>query len=108
MFKLAQVKTIKWPVDVQIPLDGGRVSKQRFTAEFEILPSDEYSRAIDEGDVLDRVVRGWSDDVQNEAGEPLPFSEEAKAAMLKISYVRVALLRAYLDACAGKEAARKN
>lgn len=106
-FKLAQVRKVKWPVDVQIPLDGGKVKKDRFTAEFEILPSKEYDAALGEGDVLERVLVGW-EHVQDAASEPLEFSTEARAQLLDIGYVRLALMQAYIQAASGREAARKN
>ncbi len=110
MFKLAQVRKIEWPVDVHIPQDGGKVQKQRFTGVFEILPTPEYQGVADSGDdVLERVLVGWGADLKNEAGDaPLEFDDENKAVLLKIPYVRVALLRAYMQAQTGQEAARKN
>jgi hypothetical protein len=106
-FRIAQVKKVKWPIEVQIPMDGGKVKKDRFTAEFEIIPADEYDAELAAGDVLTRVWTGWQD-VQAETGEPLEFSEEARAKLLKISYLRLALMQAYIQAASGREAARKN
>lgn len=110
MFKLAAVKTVTWPVEVQIPQDGGKVTRARFSATFEILSTEEYEEIVNAGgDVLKRTLIGWGDDLLDEAGEaPVAFSEEAKATLLRISYVRVGLLGAYLQASAGREAARKN
>src|SRR6266853_6202464 len=102
-FKLAQVRKVKWPVDVQIPLDGGKVRKVRFTGELEILTSDEYETELAQGDVLARVLTGW-EGVQDEAGEPIEFSEEERAKLCAIPYVRLALMQAYLQASAGREA----
>jgi len=109
MYHVAQVRKIEWPVDVHIPQDGGKVQKQRFTAEFEILPTPEYQALAESGDdVLERVLTGWGADLKNEAGDaPLEFNEENKAMLLKIPYVRVALLRAYMQAQTGQEAAKK-
>jgi hypothetical protein len=109
MFKLAQVRKIEWPVDVHIPQDGGKVQRQRFTGHFELLDQDEYKSRVDEGDLPERVFVGWGADLKGEAGdEPLEVNESNKAALLKIVYVRAAVLRAYLQASSGQEAARKN
>lgn len=109
MFKLAAVKKVSWPVDVQIPQDGGKVVRARFSAVFEILSTEDYDESANAGeDVLRRTLIGW-DDLMNEAGNAaVPFVEEAKAALLKIPYVRSALMVAYLQAASGREAPRKN
>src|SRR5258708_24628713 len=106
-FRLAQVGKVKWPVDVQIPQDGGKVQKVRFTAELEILSNEEYETVLAEGDVLARVLTGW-EGVQTEEGEVIEFSEEERKKLCAIPYVRLALMQAYVQASAGREAARKN
>ena len=39
-FVLKQSDTYKWPVTVEIPIDGGRFDKQTFDAEFKRLPQE--------------------------------------------------------------------
>ena len=109
MYHMAQVRKIEWPVEVHIPQDGGKVQKQRFTGLLEILDQEEYEICVQEGRLTERVLVGWGADLKNEAGDaPLEFNEANKATLLRISYARVAVLRAYMQASTGQEAARKN
>jgi hypothetical protein len=109
MFKLAQIRKIEWPVDVHISQDGGKVQKQRFTAQFEILNQDDYEARVNDGSLLERVLVGWGADLKGEAGDaPLEFNEENKASLLNLSHARAGILRAYMQAAIGQEAARKN
>jgi len=113
MFRIMQLPTIDWPVEVNVPQSGGGVQKHKFTARFEIVPTQEYEALVGEGEgvsaALDRVLVGWGTDVKGETGdEPLEFNPENKAQMLRTPYARVGLLRAYIQAAAGQEARRKN
>lgn len=106
MFKVAQIKKVDWPVDVKVPQDGGAVRKQRFTAKLEILSNEEFERELMNGDVLERTLVGIGADCCDEDGQPLEFNEETKAALLRIPYVRVALMEAVQQAHAGRAAAK--
>jgi len=109
VFKLAAVKSVKWPIDVPIPQDGGTVRKARFTAVFEMLPEGEYEEvAALDGRVAERVLIGWEGIAPEDGQGETPYSEEAKTQLLAIPYVRLAVLKAYLQAQSGTEAARKN
>lgn len=111
MFKLEEQKNIKWPVTVNIPCDGGRTTKGEFTAHFELLPQDEFreiyaqDNASDE-DLLRRVLTGW-DGVADADGQPIEYNEDTREMMIRIPYVRAAMITAYLECSHGK-AARKN
>lgn len=115
MFKLVAVRTVNWPVVVNIPLDGGKTRPERFAAQYTLLSQDEQAEVLEQlskddapDDLLERVLCGWDESVKDESGAPLPFTAQNKAAMLAIPYVRVALLRAYVQASTGNAAARKN
>lgn len=106
MFRLMQpMEPCEWPVTVPVPQHGGRVAKHRFTAHFAYLPADEIGPASEAGDeaFVARVLVGW-DGVQDEHGEPLPFSAEARAALIQIPYVRRALVMAWHEFIAGRAA----
>lgn len=111
MFKLEEQKTVKWPVTVHIPRDGGRTTKAEFTAHFELLPQDEFreiyaqENASDE-DLLRRVLTGW-DGVADADGGTIACNAETLETMIRIPYVRAAMVTAYLECSHGK-AARKN
>jgi hypothetical protein len=107
-FKIVQKRTVTWPVTVNIPMDGGKLSKQTFQAEFEVATQDQLDEWVRAGvDVLDMVFQGWKG-VADEAGTELPFNDETKKKFLAITYVRAALFNAYAEVQHGREAARKN
>lgn len=116
VFKLAAgPKTVWWPVDIQIPLDGGGAEVQKIDAQFEILEQDEHDDIIlgktDRTDLLERVIKGLRQrkrnpkdedaPIQNDDGSPLAF-EEAKRLMLLTPYIRVALYAGYGKAANGQ------
>lgn len=112
MFKIEPQKIVKWPVTVNIPQDGGRTRKSVFSAEFELLPQDEFSAIYREDggndeDLLRRVLVGWQD-VGDADGEAIDFNADAREMMIRIPYVRAAIVSAYLECSFGKAAARKN
>ena len=106
MFKLAQKKEVTYPVMVSVPQDGGSVAKHSFEATFEVLPQSELDRMVGNEDVLVRVLKGFRN-VRDENGQEVPFTEETKAQLLEITYVRVALQEAYFALQRG-QGARKN
>lgn len=108
MFKLAQKRTVKWPVTISIPADGGQVIKASITAEFEVLSQEELEQNAQEGrDLLERAVVGWKG-VQDAEGNELEFSDANRKQFLGITYVRAALYNAYAEVQQGRAAARKN
>lgn len=117
MFKIADddTKIIKSrPVVINIPGDGGAITKADITADFIILPQSEIddliaaSREVDgDADILRKVWCGWSG-VQDASGNTLDYSEAARDKLLDITYVRSALLQAYFKSASGEKAQRKN
>ena len=110
MFKLATKNTVTWPVTVSIPADGGTTTKATFSVEFQVRTQEDFERIVREGaDQLQEAVCGWKDGaVLDGEGQPIPYSDEAKAALLNIPYVRVALFTALHEINQGRAAARKN
>lgn len=106
--KLATKRTVKWPVTISIPQDGGNTVKASCTVEYEVISQAEIEQAAAEGkDLLDRVVRGWSG-ISLDSDEELAVSDENKAKLLAITYVRAALFSGYSEVQVGRAAARKN
>lgn len=106
MFTVPSSHKVKWPVTIRKPIDGGNFEKHKLDVVFEILPTDEYEQSADKGDIpfLERILIGIDSDVLSENGSaPLAF-EQAKAALLRIPYARVALIEAYYMAASGQGA----
>ncbi|SFK92021.1 hypothetical protein SAMN05216302_102112 [Nitrosomonas aestuarii] len=111
MFKVSKPQSVKWPVEVNTPRDGGGTTKGTFNVQFRILDDDEFSGIYDRGgkdkDLLADVCVGWDQKLCDENGEPIPFSEEQLEALVKIPYIRTAMVSAYLD-CSNGRAAKGN
>lgn len=103
-FKLAISPTYWVKVQVSIPEDDGKVSLMRFRALCERLDTDELAevqRQIVEENLSDkgmavRILRGW-DEVVDENGSPLAYTDDARDAFLKIHGVPTAICKAYLE-----------
>jgi len=106
MFKLAEKHTVKWPVTIRKPIDGGKVENNKIEVEFEILATDVFEQANKEGDFLDRVLIAINTPIFQ--GETELAFEAAKKSLLRISYARTALTEAYFTASSGREAQQKN
>ena len=112
MFKIAAKRSISWPVHVDTPIDGGGTKKSRFMGQFDVLSQDEQDDVVNgrhasgKTDLLDVALTGWSS-LKAEDGSDVSYSDEAKAELLNLQYVRVALFRAYGQIQAG-QGARKN
>ncbi len=101
-------------VIISIPGDGDAITKAEIKADFLLLPTDVVDNMIDahrdgdtDIDILRRVLRGWAS-VEAADGTRMEFSTENRDKMLKIAYVRAALLEAYFSAAGGKKAKRGN
>lgn len=116
MFKIVDVSSFKWPVKISIPRDGGKFTQATFTAEFAALPQDEIDRALEDvragsldAGFASQVLCGWpAGQVQDADGSELPYSDEAKEKLLRMSYVRNGVVEAFFDGVSGGAARRKN
>jgi hypothetical protein len=108
-YKLTKNRIVQWPVVINMPVDGGEIVEQECTASFEILEQQDYEKASKIGDValLNRVVVGFGDDIQNEDGSPMACNAANKNTLFNSApFVRAGFLNAYIDAAQG--AASKN
>jgi len=112
MFKIEKPKEISWPVIVSIPRDGGNTTKATFTGKFKLLTSAEFNAMYANGgndeDLIRAVMTGWGDDLCDEFGAPMEFSETHLNMALTMPYVRNGIVAAYLELSQGRKAAAKN
>jgi len=110
-----------WPVKVAVPnpeLDkAGEWLEMNFRMRFAALPREEAdaiseklkkSEGADIHADLMRVVKDWDEDIIDADGKPIPFSPEAFAELLQISWYRMAVYRAWGDSLIGEAARRGN
>ena len=116
MDKAAPIQ-VMWPVLIEVPADGGEVTKEKASVRFEIIAAAEAQKLLNpstadiisdlvEGgesdatvDFLKRVVVGW-----NEADFGGPFSADGLVNLATYPFARNALVRAYGDAAQGRKA----
>ncbi len=49
-FVLKKVSSYKWPVTVEVPVDGGKFKKETFTAIFKKMSRSAFNDLVDQGD----------------------------------------------------------
>lgn len=107
MFKFEKNPIFKWPVKVQVPVDGGTFEEHVFTARWQVQDSDDLRKAqfapgADPVKVLfERALKGWEADFVDMAGAPIPFAPEMVDEARRVPHVKTALVQSYWDACDG-------
>ena len=93
-----KVKTFKWPINVQEPIDGGTFDTSTFDATFKRVGRAEFAKLSDksEFELLKAVLVGW-DGIDDEAGKPVPYSLEAAKELSDDHYWIRGVLRAYTE-----------
>jgi hypothetical protein len=86
---------------VNVPVDGGH-REEVFKATFRVLDTDEagtFDIGTPKGTTafLRRAVIGL-EDLQDEQKRPIAYSDELRERLIRIPFVRQALLNTYLDA----------
>lgn len=109
MFKLSQSATFSWPVEFNLPIEGGRFEKQTFDATFTRKSADQIKELQDREGMNDlqfcrEVVVGWSGITDD--GEQVPFSAGALEQVLQVPGAASAMVRAFYEAVGGLK--RKN
>lgn len=102
MFKVVKQYAFKAVVTVRVPNEHGKYSVQTFTAHFQVLPQAELNELFAKNSTVDvpllkRVLTGWEPDLVDENGEPLPFSEETRDAIINIPFARAGLVDTYFE-----------
>ena len=108
--------TVSRTVTIKKPVDGEAFKEEKFKATFEIIGQEEFQEITGVGSdlqavlahadtdkaLLRRVLVGW-DGVNNEAKDPIEFSEDVRDNLIDINYVKVGLVRAYMEAMNGRK-----
>lgn len=106
-FVLASTHLYWWPVKVSIPhpdlAKAGQSLEMEFNMQFESLPREEADKIAqlmkdDRSNAyadLKRVVRDWDENVVDGDGKAVPFTTDALDELLRISWYRIAVYRAW-------------
>ena len=98
-------QSLKWPVKVSIPQDGGGVRTYQFTGHFKVLIQQELEQVVeDDARFIDAMLVGWGDDLCDENNEPLPYADATREKLAAITYIKNAIITAYWELAAGRAA----
>ena len=72
-----KVTSIKWPVTISSPADGGKWWYETYTGTFKKVGIKQIEELADKGDpqLIREVLEGWKD-IKDEDGNEIPFSLE--------------------------------
>lgn len=95
-FKLALTPTYQTKIIVELPAEKGGFEQSTFKAEFKRCDSEDIEelRKLPGKEVLERVLRGWSELV-DEDNQPVPFNGDTLKAVLNIPQAATALAEGF-------------
>ena len=104
-FVLKKVSSYKWPVTVQIPVDGGKFKKETFTAVFKKMSRSTFADLAEQSEeaLISEILGGW-EGVKDEDGDEVPYSKAAQADLCDDPYVLRGLIDAYSESLGGAPA----
>jgi hypothetical protein len=99
--------TVKWPVTVNVPADGGNFTEATFNAHFRNIGRADFNKLAAQGDdaLIEAVLVGW-DDMSDEDGKEILFSAATLKEQLDDYQWVQGTIAAYLEMLNG--AKRKN
>ena len=102
MFKLKKSNIVWWPVTINEPTDGGKITENKCQIQFDIVNQDKFDELSQQGDIvlLNHLVKGWQE-ILGINNKDLPFTKKNTDAMFQIPYIRSAFIDAYLYAASG-------
>ena len=100
MLKIARNPEFTHEVTVRVPVDGG-FADQKFKARYRMVPWNDLGAIENDPESQARMVLiGWEGIVDDEE-QPIPYSDAMRDQLLGMLFMRVAILRVYVDAVAG-------
>ena len=110
-FKLASSKDFAGIVNAEIPGDNGKSQKVNFHVRFKRLSTTEFDELLkrintktEDGDrtltdqaIVDEVLTGFGDDLQDDNGNPLEFTPDNVAALCDVFPIRGTIVQAFFD-----------
>lgn len=105
MFKIEKKDSIRWPVKVDVPRDGGKTTAATFYVTWRWLLQSEIEAVARrtggyDAEFIAEVAIEW-DGLQDSDGAPMPFTVENLARMTDLGYVRVAMINSFYQAMSG-------
>lgn len=106
-FVIKQSDSYFWPVQVELPTNGGRYEKHTFDAEFKRIPQSRIEEimqgvvasAINDHDVVVEVLCGWKG--VTDGSDELPWSQANRDLLTEIPLVSASIIKAWMESLAG-------
>ena len=104
-FVLKKVSSYKWPVAVDVPVDGGKFKKETFTAIFKKMSRTAFNDLVEQGDdaLISEIVEGW-EGIKDEDGDDIEYCRETRDQLFDDPYVLRAVVSAYTESLLGAQA----
>ena len=100
MLKIARNPEFTHEVSVRVPVDGG-FAEEKFRARFRMVPWNELCAVENDPEAQAQMVLiGWEGIVDDD-DNPIPYSDAMRDQLLGMLFMRVAILRTYIDAVSG-------
>lgn len=105
MFKVIKNPVFTAKVTVSAPTEGGQITSS-FTGRFKAIPVSEAQKfnhysPEDTTNYLRAIFIGWGEDLADEDGNPIAYSDMARDDLIDMAYVRQGVLNAYNAAMMG-------
>ena len=99
MFKLADAGTLyRTEMKVVVPLEDGGTTEAEMVMLLRCLPTVEFAELREkterDPDILAHIVGGW-EGIEDENGDPLPFTKENLNRLTQLPYIAVGIYAAY-------------
>ncbi len=120
MFTISNKKTFTAPVVAHVPDDGGRTKRVSFTVVFKALSKPEVDEVLSDArqrakaneeaianggqrgtssdrELIDQVLVGFGDDVREEDGSPVAFTQSNVDRLCEIWPIEPAIAKSFID-----------
>ncbi len=97
--RIAKRPTFRATVTAMVPTDSGEAEKQTFSVRYRLAADSQADLSTPEQQeafLHDIIVS--VDDLVDEAGDPLPWSDDVRAAVLSLPWALTAILAGYFQA----------
>lgn len=127
LLRVAKNREVLWPIKVSVPIDGGKLEEVSAKVRYKLLNQDEMGEwasaemeMLRDSDDIEKAlarispqalaerraklaerITGWEEIVDDDSGEPIPFSHETLLDLLTAPYIYAGFHRGLLDASRG-------
>lgn len=106
-FVIKQSDSYFWPVEIEVPIDGGRFEKHTFDAEFRRLPQTRIEEIVTGGEnapendraLVAEIMIGWKG--VTDGTDELVWSEKNRDMVLEIPKIAANICEAWAKSVAG-------